>query len=129
MLQISTKKKKKFKADLAPLIDVVFLLLIFFMLTFATPGQGMDVQLPKGTSESNSTESILSLNILKSGEITLDEKEVAMDKLLETLKGRLQSRANKTLAIQSDPDASYDIFAKAMDIARQAGVSDFSIIM
>ena len=40
-------RRKISKLDMAPLIDVVFLLLIFFMLTFAIQGQGMDISLPE----------------------------------------------------------------------------------
>jgi biopolymer transport protein ExbD len=61
MLQLAIKKKGRFKTDMAPLIDVVFLLLIFFMLTFAVPGQGMDVNLPNGVAESNDNEPMLSI--------------------------------------------------------------------
>ena len=43
MIEISKPERDRFQVDLAPLIDVVFLLLIFFMLTFAVAGQGLDL--------------------------------------------------------------------------------------
>ena len=48
MLDLFPSKKKRFEIDMAPLIDVVFLLLIFFMLTFAIQGQGLAISLPEG---------------------------------------------------------------------------------
>ena len=48
MLDLFPSHKKRFEIDMAPLIDVVFLLLIFFMLTFAIQGQGLAISLPDG---------------------------------------------------------------------------------
>ena len=48
MLDLFPSHKKRFEIDMAPLIDVVFLLLIFFMLTFAIQGQGLAISLPEG---------------------------------------------------------------------------------
>ena len=48
MLNLSEKSTKRYGIDMTPLIDVVFLLLIFFMLTFAIQGQGLTLKLPKG---------------------------------------------------------------------------------
>ena len=48
MLDLFSRQKKRFEIDMAPLIDVVFLLLIFFMLTFAIQGQGLSISLPEG---------------------------------------------------------------------------------
>ena len=48
MLDLFPLKKKRFEIDMAPLIDVVFLLLIFFMLTFAIQGEGLSISLPEG---------------------------------------------------------------------------------
>ena len=53
MVQIQRTRKRRFRMDMAPLIDVVFLLLIFFMLTFAVLGQAMDVTLPEGAEDFN----------------------------------------------------------------------------
>ncbi|PIQ99038.1 MAG: hypothetical protein COV66_14215 [Nitrospinae bacterium CG11_big_fil_rev_8_21_14_0_20_45_15] len=129
MFQIETRKKKKFKTDLAPLIDVVFLLLIFFMLTFATPGQGMDVNLPNGIAPSSSPERISRLSIHKNGTFRLNDDLVTLGELAEKLKTELQGKTNKILEIESDPETPYDLFAKALDVARQSGAKDFSIIM
>ena len=48
MIEFMRRQRKRSKFDVAPLIDVVFLLLIFFMLTFAIQGEGMDINLPEG---------------------------------------------------------------------------------
>ena len=56
-------RRKISKLDMAPLIDVVFLLLIFFMLTFAIQGQGMDISLPEGQSADAQTEESLIVKI------------------------------------------------------------------
>ena len=49
MLNLSPTKVKRYGIDMTPLIDVVFLLLIFFMLTFAIQGQGLSISLPQAS--------------------------------------------------------------------------------
>ena len=62
MLDLFPSQKKRFQIDMAPLIDVVFLLLIFFMLTFAIQGQGLAISLPEGEE----TERLKRILLLKS---------------------------------------------------------------
>ena len=62
MLDLFPSRKKRFQIDMAPLIDVVFLLLIFFMLTFAIQGQGLAISLPEGEE----TERLKRILLLKS---------------------------------------------------------------
>ena len=59
MLDLFPSKKKRFEIDMAPLIDVVFLLLLFFMLTFAIQGQGLSISLPEGEETQNEEKDII----------------------------------------------------------------------
>ena len=58
MLNLCQTNVKRYGIDMTPLIDVVFLLLIFFMLTFAIQGQGLTISLPQGaeTEQKNAGE-------------------------------------------------------------------------
>ena len=86
MLKISKGKKKPFKPDLAPLIDVVFLLLIFYMLTFAISGQGLNVKLPEESSSISSEEFALSIQINGVRDIRVGGKLTTIEELSGVLK-------------------------------------------
>lgn len=114
---------------MTPLIDVVFLLLIFFMLTFAIQGQGLAISLPQGAeSEQENTEKELIVKINQDDSLSLNDKKIVIDALRDTLGEQLQNRKNKLVIIDSAPRVKYGLFAQVLDISREAGAENFSII-
>ena len=129
MLNLTSKRRKRFDVDMTPLIDVVFLLLIFFMLTFAIQGQGMALSLPEG--EENQQENAIKdliVTIGINGNLKLNDQAIQIDSLKDTLATELQNRDNKLVIIDSAPKVKYGLFAKVLDVSRDAGAENFSII-
>ena len=127
MLDLFPSKKKRFEIDMAPLIDVVFLLLIFFMLTFAIQGQGLAISLPEG-EETQKEEKDIILKIDRNNNLHLNDQQIQIDSLKSILSEELLSRADKLVVIDSAPRVKYDLFARVLDISREAGAENFSII-
>ena len=129
MLDLSPPPRRRFEIDMAPLIDVVFLLLIFFMLTFAVQGQGMAINLPQGeeTSEEK-VEKDLTIKIDRDDNVHLNDQLIQVDALKTALSEALQSRSDKLVVIDAAPKVKYDLFARVLDISREAGAENFSII-
>jgi biopolymer transport protein ExbD len=130
-MKIGKYKKNKFKLDMAPLIDVVFLLLIFFMLTFAISGQAMDIKLPQGQAASSApVQEDITVRISAEGDLLLDNKSVKLDDLGLALKTKLDAREEKNRLVKIEPDkkTKYKRFATVLDYARVAGAKDFSIV-
>tara|TARA_Y100001934_G_scaffold246427_1_gene305449 strand:- start:559 stop:945 length:387 start_codon:yes stop_codon:yes gene_type:complete len=127
MLDLFPSKKKRFEIDMAPLIDVVFLLLIFFMLTFAIQGQGLSISLPEGEETQNEEKDII-LKIDRNNNLHLNDQQIQIDSLKSILSAELLSRADKLVVIDSAPRVKYDLFARVLDISREAGAENFSII-
>ena len=127
MLDLFPSKKKRFEIDMAPLIDVVFLLLIFFMLTFAIQGQGLAISLPEG-EETQKEEKDIIVKIDRNNNLHLNDQQIQIDSLKSILSAELLSRADKLVVIDSAPRVKYDLFARVLDISRQAGAENFSII-
>ena len=127
MLDLFPSKKKRFEIDMAPLIDVVFLLLIFFMLTFAIQGQGLAISLPEG-EETKEEEKDIIVKIDRSNNLHLNDQQIQIDSLKSVLSEELLSRADKLVVIDSAPRVKYDLFARVLDISREAGAENFSII-
>ena len=127
MLDLFPSKKKRFEIDMAPLIDVVFLLLIFFMLTFAIQGQGLAISLPEG-EETQKEEKDIIVKIDRNNNLHLNDQQIQIDSLKSILSEELLSRSDKLVVIDSAPRVKYDLFARVLDISREAGAENFSII-
>ena len=127
MLDLFPRHKKRFEIDMAPLIDVVFLLLIFFMLTFAIQGQGLAISLPEG-EEAQRVEKDITIKIDLSSKLYLNDNLIRVDSLKAALEKELLSRSDKFVVIDSAPKVKYDLFARILDVSRDAGAENFSIV-
>lgn len=114
--------------SIAPLIDIVFLLLIFFMLTsHFEVTSGVDITLPS-TSEKGSNQSAdnLIVAIDKTGTCYLKDEKVTLRDLYLSLKGStVQKRIN--VVLQADRDVRHGYVVRVMDLAKRAGVSSIII--
>ena len=129
MLNLSQTNVKRYGIDMTPLIDVVFLLLIFFMLTFAIQGQGLTISLPQAAeTEQKNVEKDLIVKINQDDSLRLNDKHIMIDSLRDALEKLVQSRSNKLVIIDSGPRVKYGLFAQVLDISREAGAENFSII-
>jgi biopolymer transport protein ExbD len=125
------KPDEDVQINLTPLIDVVFLLLIFFMVstTFDTTSQ-LKIRLPEA-SESESSEAPRKLNLLidSNGKFFLNARELT-DNRSATLRAALERALEKRLlpiVIQSDADSPVQSLVTAMDVVGQLGLTQVSI--
>ena len=117
--------------NLTPLIDIVFLLLVFFMLTaHFVRDDAVTVRLPQAQSgeEVEPDEGALVLLLDHQGRILLGELEVKPEELERVLRSRLHARINKQVRLRGDRDANLGITVQVMDAARLAGAESFDII-
>ena len=127
MLDLFPSRRKRFHIDMAPLIDVVFLLLIFFMLTFAIQGQGLALSLPEG-EETEKVEKDIIVKIDRNNKLYLNDRQIQIDSLGAALGEDLLKRSDKMVVIDSAPKVKYELFARVLDVSREAGAENFSII-
>jgi biopolymer transport protein ExbD len=119
-------KAEKGTADLTPLINVFFLLLIFFMFTSSFIFQpGIRVSLPKAvTSEVIQDEGAV-LIITKGDKVYLNDREISRDELASKL--RLIAKEKGSLLIKADSEASLGRVVEIWDTCRREGVSQVNI--
>tara|TARA_B100000686_G_scaffold14269_1_gene13611 strand:+ start:223 stop:642 length:420 start_codon:yes stop_codon:yes gene_type:complete len=127
MIRFPYKEKSTFKLDLIPMINVVFLLLIFFMLTSTTSLQIKKVELPTAkTAEKNSKE-FLTITIDKNGSLELDGKAVTIDALPVHLEKKVGEKKNTVISIHADKVIEFELFGNVIELAKQAGAEDFML--
>jgi biopolymer transport protein ExbD len=120
------KEKVEERPDLTPMIDVVFQLLIFFMVTavFAiTPG--LDIKLPEAEEAQAPEKENLFIVVDQDGNMKLNHQSVTFANLKDKLQEKRNLLDNTTLIIiQGDERATHGQIVQIMDIARQVGIID-----
>ena len=119
-------KIEKGSIEMTPLINVFFLLFIFFAFTSSFIFQpGIKVDLPKAvTSEVVQQESAVII-LTKDDKIYLNDREISRDELLSNL--RLMAKDNVPLLIKADSHASLGRVVEIWDMCRREGVSQANI--
>jgi biopolymer transport protein ExbD len=121
------EKNENFTIDIAPLVDVVFLLLIFFMLsTTFEINPGLKVNLPESSSkEIQKQKKEIKIVVTKTGSIYYNGRPVDLNKLNNRFKNL---KDKKTLVIiEADRFSFYGNVVSVMDIAKQNGLNNFAI--
>lgn len=116
--------------DLTPLIDVVFLLLIFFMVstTFVTDATGMRVDLPRSSSQEAIPEGEdLTLQLEANGTVTLDGRPLSAAQLSAELRKAAESDPGTLVVLRADAELSHGKVVEVMDLAREIGLTSFAI--
>ncbi|MFZ5995361.1 MAG: ExbD/TolR family protein [Thermodesulfobacteriota bacterium] len=122
LVTIRRTQKKSLGLDMAPLIDMVFLLLIFFMLSaHFIEETGISLELPQSKVAGASRPIPLTVSIDKQGRVFVDEVEVGLRDLRQALQMRLTETGRKEVVVKSDRDCRVQILVSVMDEIRLAG--------
>lgn len=116
--------------NLTPLIDVVFLLLIFFMVstTFVTIRYGIKVDLPKTTTPEEKIKENIVVSITKDNEIYLGRKWVKTERELVALLQREIREKGTLVIVNADKEVKHGKVVRVMDLARKAGAMKLGIL-
>lgn len=126
MVKLPYKEKPPFKLDLVPMINIVFLLLIFFMLTATTPTkEGKKVELPKARTGEKSNKHYLTVTIDKKGALQLEGNSVTLDTLAGQLEKIIGDQKSTVISIHADKIIEFELFGQVIALAKQAGAEDF----
>jgi biopolymer transport protein ExbD len=119
---------RKGRIEIIPMIDVMFFLLVTFMLASLAMQSlnSIAVNLPKGQAESLKHKEPVTLTVTQDKKLFLDKTPVTLDALPFTLKRMLQGQ-DQGLVVNADTDAPEGIVVEAMLAARRAGVEHFQI--
>jgi biopolymer transport protein ExbD len=114
--------------DLTPMIDVVFLLLIFFMLTSIFAKPLLPLELPEALTGQVSEDPMITVTIGRDGTVHLDEVEVSPERFLILLGTMLAGRAERDISLRSDQRVPFGKVVEIMDLAKQAGAENIAVV-
>jgi biopolymer transport protein ExbD len=122
-MQISKKTRKKVQINVTSLIDVLFILLIFFMVTSTFLEQpGIKLELPKAQSAQVEQIENLIIYVDQKRQVFLNDKPIAIDRLENLLKETIANNDQPTLVLRADKAVPHGLVVTIMDLAKRTGV-------
>ncbi len=114
---------------MTPLIDIMFLITIFFVLTSSfSQKPAFDISLPQASTGSPALKQDLSVFLKSDGRIFVNEKEVTLDSLVMVLQDAAGGQIPETLLIQGDQTITYNVLIQVMDRIRALGWENISLV-
>ena len=114
--------------DLTPMLDVVFILLIFFIVTASFVKEaGIDVNRPEAATAVKKERANILIAISDKGEIWINKRRVDVRAVQANVERLKAENPQGSVVIQADKKATTDTLIKVMDASRAAGVFDVSI--
>lgn len=129
MIELSGHTSSRRGMDLAPLIDVVFLLLIFFLLTAVFVKPSIPLDLPKSETAKVIDKPEVSVTIKKDGSIMLNDDDILLPELYAALSKIYRDLLRaRDISLMADKEVPFGRVIEVMDIAKRAGVENISVL-
>ena len=127
-MRFKQKSQNVDTVDVSPLIDMVFILLIFFMVT-TTFVKDMQLELnrPSAASATLASTKTLRVYIDNSNEIYIDNQSVKLWAVQSKLRDLLRTASEKSVLIITDTDIAVGILIDVVDEVRQSGAKDVAV--
>ncbi len=128
-MKVNLRINKKPRIEMLPLIDIVFLLLVFFiyaMLSMAVH-RGMNVLLPSSSTAEIDRHRELSVTVRADGTVYVDKEQVPLELLTDTLKNKVDSSDERGVLLFADRNLPYQDLFRVLDRIRLAGLHRISL--
>jgi biopolymer transport protein ExbD len=114
--------------NLTPLLDLTFILLITFIITFPLIEQGISVNLPKGDADPVDDLRSRTITIDADGVLYLDERDMEADLLSEELKRLGSADPDVTILVRADVSIPYGTVMKVMQMLHEAKITRVALV-
>jgi biopolymer transport protein TolR len=114
--------------NMTPLMDLTFILLITFIITFPLIEQGISINLPKGQAQELPEVTSVAIALDARGKLYVDERAVTEEELLEVVSERVAQTPELTLFLRADQSLSYGEVMRLMQLFHQADLHRIALI-
>jgi len=128
MARRTRREAEEAAIDLTPMLDVVFIMLIFFIVTTSFVKEaGIEVLKPKAAKAKSEPTATIFVAIRGNGEIWLDKRAVDVERVGATIEKLLAESPTDTVIVQADKEAKHGVVVSVMDQIKLAGIDKISI--
>ena len=128
MKLLDDQKKSRAMLNITPLIDVLFILIIFFAVSSTFLEQpGIKLALPEAQKTDLQKIEKAVLFITSNQELLFRDKEISLENLGPILKDAMEQSLDRALIVNADKSVQHGFVVKIMDLARQNGVQKLVI--
>lgn len=123
-----TSMKDMSEVNLTPLIDLTFLLLITFIITFPLIEQGIPVNLPKGKAQELKPDAARTVTVDKTGDIFLDEVKVSIDEFATEMQAAGKVDSSVMVMVRGDKDLRYGRIVEVLKVLNDANITKMALV-
>lgn len=128
MIRIQTRHRRTPDISIAPLIDCVLLLLIFFLLTSSfSARRGMEITLPESSTARHRNDQVIEVAVAATGEVTFEGRTVDLPELTRALENARAAKRNLPVLMVADKELRLGRITEVIDCIRSAKVETLSI--
>lgn len=125
-MEFERRKRHHRHMDVAPLVDVVFNLLLFFAINYnVTSEAGIKVRLPESVTAVEQMEEPIVIALTRERSAFINDHPVALDHIPAFLKQRFEGLQQPTIQIKADQEADVGLLVKVVDGVRLSGARPF----
>lgn len=122
------RKREGIQVDMTPLIDMMFLLIIFFLIaTSFQTYKKISVTLPGSETGENPSNEPFIITILKDGNIEVDDQKFSLANFDMFIKENAGSLSSRQIYLNADRDVNYEVIIKILDILRKNSLQSVSL--
>lgn len=123
-----THRQEDAQIDLTSMLDIVFIMLIFFIVTSSFVREsGVEVNRPQASNVVSQKEAGIFVAITSANDIYIDKRIVDVERVQATLEHLLLDKPNASLVIQADEHSYNGTVVQVMDAAKGAGVKNIAL--
>ena len=128
-MKIRQRPVKKARIEIIPMIDVIFFLLVFFMISSLamTRMNSMPVALPQTSTAPEALKQEIILTIQANGTLYVNKAQATLESLGSLLAYEMKDNVQGVVIVNADKKSSYGLIVQAMDEARKIGVRKFAL--
>jgi biopolymer transport protein TolR len=123
-----TSLKQLSEINLTPLMDLTFILLITFIITFPLIEQGVPVNLPQGQANPLQPDESRAITVDKEGKLFFDDRAISYEELLDRLKKLALTDPNVTILVRADESIAYGEVVKVLQALHGAKLSKMALV-
>ena len=127
-MQFRPSGRSEVTINIAPLVDVVFLLVIFFAVsTTFLETAGLELTLPSSSSSAENAPREVTIALSKDSTLSLDGERMTEERLRAELRERLVEQDKKLVVLRADTQTPHGNVVRIMDLAREAGATALTV--